>query len=138
MRHWLSGVVAVGLAFATVTVFGQAQGRGGGGEFTNLQVLPSDMAQPELIEIMRGFRAALGVDCSHCHVWIGPQNPGNDMASDAKAPKRVARVMMAVTMDINERLVAEVGKPADQITRVQCITCHRGSTIPTIEVAGTN
>lgn len=83
---------------------GVVHAQGNDGEFANLQVLPSDMARPQLIEIMRGFRAALGVDCSHCHEWIGPQNPENDMASDAKAPKRVARVMMAVTEDINERL----------------------------------
>ena len=138
MKGWLAGVAAVGLLFAMTTyTHGQAR-QGGGGEFTNLQVLPGDIAQPQLIEIMRGFRAALGVDCSHCHVWIGPRDPGNDMASDSKAPKGVARVMMAMTREVNERLATEVDKPADQVTRVQCMTCHRGSTIPTIEIAGAN
>jgi hypothetical protein len=54
----------------------------------------------------------------------------NDFASDNKMPKRVARTMMLMTRDINSKLGAELGKPAAQVTQVQCVTCHRGVPIP--------
>ena len=98
--------------------------------FKNLQVLPKDIPRPELTAIMRAFNAALGVNCDHCHNWVGPGNAGNDMASDAKVPKIVARVMMGMTHDVNARLAANIKKPADQLTRVTCATCHRGAAIP--------
>ena len=60
------------------------------------------------------------------------------MASDEKPTKAVARVMMGMTREINERLRAEVGKPADEVTAVTCMTCHRGSAIPTIATAAAN
>jgi hypothetical protein len=63
---------------------------------------------------------------------VGPGNPGNDMASDDKTPKLVARVMMQMTGDINSRLAANIKKSADQITRVGCATCHRGAAIPVV------
>jgi hypothetical protein len=96
----------------------------------NLQVLPKDMAQPQVVAIMRGFNAALGVQCGHCHVWTKPGDPSNDMAADTKPEKTVARVMMQMTSDINTRLAANIKKPADQITKVECATCHRGAAIP--------
>ena len=46
--------------------------------------------------------------------------------------------MMGMTREINERLRAEVGKPADEVTAVTCMTCHRGSAIPTIATAAAN
>jgi hypothetical protein len=100
--------------------------------FKNLQVLPKDIPRPELTAIMQGFNAALGVQCAYCHQFVGPGNPGNDMASDDKTPKLVARVMMQMTGDINSRLAANIKKSADQITRVGCATCHRGAAIPVV------
>jgi hypothetical protein len=103
--------------------------------FRNLQVLPKDIPRPELTAIMQGFNAALGVQCAYCHQFVGPGNPGNDMASDDKTPKLVARVMMQMTGDINSRLAANIKKSADQITRVGCATCHRGAAIPVVPPA---
>jgi len=60
----------------------------------------------------------------------GPQGPQMDYAADEKRQKLTARVMMALTRDINARLAASLKKPAAEITRVQCATCHRGVTIP--------
>jgi hypothetical protein len=39
-------------------------------------------------------------------------------------------VMMQMTGDINTRLAANIKKPADQIAKVACATCHRGEAIP--------
>jgi hypothetical protein len=103
--------------------------------FKNLQVLPKDISRQDLTETMRAFNAALGVQCTYCHAYIGPGDPKNDMASDDKAPKLVARVMLQMTNDINARLAANIKKPADQITKVACATCHRGSAIPMVPPA---
>ena len=90
----------------------------------NLQVLPKETPRPQVIAIMQAFSAGLGVGCEHCHV----ANPGAqpDFATDDKAEKKTARAMMRITTDLNAKLVAELGKPAAELTRVGCITCHRG------------
>ena len=132
-----SVVSALGIVVITASVAaGQAPAAGGqraGGPpapMKNLQVLPKDMPQPEVVAIMRTFNAALGVQCGHCHIWTKPGDPSNDMAADTKVEKTVARVMMQMTGDINTRLAANIKKPADQIAKVACATCHRGEAIP--------
>jgi hypothetical protein len=114
---------------------GGAGGRGGGAPagFQNLQVLPRDIPQPQLIAVMRAFESALGVTCEHCHVFFGPGNAMNNMGSDDKAPKKTARVMMLAVRDFNAKLIADVGKPQAQLTQAQCGMCHRGSAIPKYE-----
>ena len=77
-----------------------------------------------------GVDAALGVECGHCHIWTKPGDPSNDMAADTKIEKTVARVMMQMTNENNAKLAASIKKPADQIARVECATCHRGVAIP--------
>ena len=37
-------------------------------KFENLKVLPKDIPQRELIDVMRGFAGALGFRCHNCHV----------------------------------------------------------------------
>ena len=96
----------------------------------NLQVLPKDMTTPQVQMLMRTITAALGVQCGYCHVFEGPGNPANDFAVDTKTPKLVARVMLQMTGEINQKLAANIKKPADQITQVGCMTCHRGEAIP--------
>ena len=130
-------------AFAIVMIAGsiaagQAPTPGGGqraggtppAPMKNLQVLPKDMPQPQVVAMMRIFNAALGVNCDHCHVWVKPGDPSNDMAADTKTAKIVAREMMRMTTDVNTRLAAAIKKPADQIAKVECGTCHRGAAIP--------
>jgi len=98
----------------------------------NLQVLPKDTPAAQVVTLMRGFTTALGVQCGYCHVFEGAGNPANDMAADTKTPKLVARVMMQMTNEINQKLAANIKKPADQLTSVGCMTCHRGQATPTI------
>lgn len=107
----------------------------------NLQVLPRDIPRDQLIAIMRTFTRSLGVRCNHCHV-VAASEPKEvlDFPSDAKEEKRVARVMIQMTQQINgawmERVeAAEHGtephaaaEPAEQ--RVGCWTCHRGQREP--------
>ncbi len=58
------------------------------------------------------------VGCNYCH------NPEN-MASDEKYPKVVARRMIQMTQNINANWTSHV-----QQTGVTCWTCHRGNTLP--------
>ena len=87
----------------------------------NLQVLPRDIAQRDLINIMQSFNRALGVECSHCHV-------AGNFASDANGHKNIARGMLRMTQRLNRELLPEIpglGEP-----RVSCFTCHRGEAQP--------
>jgi tetratricopeptide (TPR) repeat protein len=54
----------------------------------------------------------------------------NDFVTDNKHPKKTARTMMLMTRDLNAKFGAELGKPASDVTQVQCVTCHRGVAIP--------
>jgi hypothetical protein len=88
----------------------------------NLQVLPKDISREQLLATMAAFTQALGVNCNYCHV--------QDRAADDLRTKAAARQMMALARDINQKLPQAVNKPADQATRVGCVTCHRGVAIP--------
>jgi hypothetical protein len=92
----------------------------------NLQVLRKDIPRAELIATMRTFTQGLGVQCEYCHV----EEPSRDFASDAKAPKKTARLMMQMVGHVNEMIAGGVGKPAADVVKVQCVTCHRGEAIP--------
>ncbi|OFW33300.1 MAG: hypothetical protein A3G76_05395 [Acidobacteria bacterium RIFCSPLOWO2_12_FULL_65_11] len=136
----------------------QGQGGRGGGRGapfpppTNLQVLPKDITIPELQDTMQAIAQGLGVQCTYCHVQpAAPPPPAGaapaaagrggrggapplDFASDDKAEKKTARVMLRMVNDLNTRIIAEVapamGRPVAEMTRVQCVTCHRGITAP--------
>ena len=112
------------------------------GVHKNLKVLPQDLSRDQLIAIMRTFTRGLGVKCNHCHV-VTATTPKEelDFASDAKEEKRVARVMIQMTKQINgewlERVEeaeghheeAHAAEPGAQ-PRVGCWTCHRGQVEP--------
>lgn len=64
--------------------------------------------------------------CNYCH------NPEN-MASDEKYTKIVARRMVQMTRDINSRWSSHVKE-----TGVTCYTCHRGNAVPEYKWASTS
>ena len=80
----------------------------------NLKVLK--IPASELIPTMRAYAAALGVQCNFCHVQ------GN-FASDEKHEKEIARMMITMAHDINEKF-------QDSKVHVTCYTCHRGEAVP--------
>jgi hypothetical protein len=134
-RHVIGALSIVALTGTMAS----AQAPAGGGqrgtpppEPHNLQVLPKTMTTAQILPIMRNFSAALGTNCGYCHVWTAPGEPTNDYAADTKPTKLVARAMMQIANDVNEKLAANIKKPADQLTRVQCMTCHRGAAIPVL------
>lgn len=113
--------------------------------FKNLQVFPRDISRDELIGSMRVFTRSLGVRCNHCHV-VTATEPKEvlDFASDAKEEKKIARVMLSMTTEIDSTWMARVEAaegqsaapkamaPQDAVMsgRVGCWTCHRGKTEP--------
>lgn len=84
-------------------------------EYKNIRVLRGIPAD-RLESIMFAFRAALGVDCTHCHIK-------DQWEKDDKQTKQVARKMIQMTRDINKQFVEGIG-------RVTCFTCHRGQIKP--------
>lgn len=83
-------------------------------KYKNIQLLKGIPAE-RLTSIMFSFKAALGVECTYCHV-------PDQFEKDDKPMKQTARKMIAMMRDINTK----VGGTA----RVTCNTCHRGQTRP--------
>lgn len=136
MKAFRQGMAVLGIAaLAGLAAPAAAQERGTPPpppEPHNLQVLPKSTTTQQILPIMRNITQALGVNCGYCHQWTGPGAAGNDFAVDVKPTKAVARVMMQMTNEINQKLRANINKPADQLTQVTCITCHRGEAIPKV------
>ncbi|MDR3699608.1 MAG: c-type cytochrome [Candidatus Sulfopaludibacter sp.] len=88
------------------------QKKGGGMPHTNLKILKDE----NIGQIMQGYRAALGVQCTYCHIQ------GN-FASDENPKKEIARHMITMAQEIN-------GKFPDGKEHVTCYTCHRGAAMP--------
>jgi len=113
-----------------VTTIAAAQQPGSAGEkrpkLEVLQALPED----QLFPLMNRVANSLGVACDHCHVQATPdlsRTPFNmggwAWDRDDKPPKRRAREMMKMVVDLNTtRFRGE--------SKVTCYTCHRGGTQP--------
>ena len=132
-RHVVGALAMVALAGSLAIAQQPAAPAGRGAappEPTNLKVFPAGTTTAQLLPAMRAFAAALGTNCGYCHVWTGPGLPTNNYASDEKPAKEVARVMMRMATEVNNNLAANIKKPAADLTRVQCMTCHRGEAIP--------
>jgi hypothetical protein len=131
MRRLFSGIVTVGLVTftASVAVAQPAPPQQGQAPppMTNLQIYPKETPRAEIIATMQGFAQALGVQCGHCHVG---QAPNFDFAVDTKPAKGVARKMILMSREITAKLPEVTGKPAAEVTRLRCATCHRGVAIP--------
>ena len=72
---------------------------------------------------MQEVAQALGVRCEYCH--SAPRGSGQP-----EPKKDIALAMMAMTRDLNAKVQAATGKPANETTKVECVSCHRGVAIP--------
>lgn len=96
----------------------------------NLQVLPKDISAKDLIQTMRGYTQALGVECSFCHA-DNPQTHRRDFASDANPHKNTARIMIRMVNEIDTKYLATADPDASpNEKKVSCGTCHRGHSHP--------
>jgi tetratricopeptide (TPR) repeat protein len=70
------------------------------------------------------------VDGAREHVGGVADLQGMDFATDEKATKRTARVMLRMVEEINNSYLKRVETDRPETTRVRCITCHHGLTVP--------
>jgi hypothetical protein len=133
MKSGLLRLVLLGLSFGVVALVDIAaiERSPEKNEYENLQVLPKDISSKELQHIMVDeFQDGLGVGCGFCHA----QKKGSlllDYASDEKPEKEIARNMMRMTMEINNKYF-EVEKPVigNDLLVVTCTSCHKGTPHP--------
>ena len=105
---------------------------------TNLKVLPKDISEKELHDVMRTFSKSLGVHCDFCHVKMEGQMEGGrpkmDFAADTKPEKNTARDMMRMTMAINNDHISKMKIDGHKMEEIACVTCHMGRTSPIVSV----
>jgi len=120
--------VRLGLAVALLCVFtASARAQAPADTFTNLKVLPKDIAPQELRTVMGSFTRALGVRCVYCHVGEeGKPIRHEDFPKDDKLAKRKAREMLRMVNDLNGTYLAKLEGRSDPPVKVECMTCHHG------------
>ena len=136
IRRSLSIAALAGIALPALPL---AQG-GGGQPPKNLQVLPKDFTRQQVTQVMNSFTAALGVRCEHCHAAdpnAAPPAPGGrgggpplDFPADTKEEKKIAREMLKMVMDINNKYLPLTGRTIGDRDKVNCETCHHGLVRP--------
>lgn len=98
----------------------------------NLKVLPENISSTDLSNTMKGFALGLDARCETCHVGE-PNTPLDtfDFASDEKAMKRKARLMIKMVQEINDTFVPRLDEiEKSKRVEVRCVTCHRGQRLP--------
>ena len=95
-------------------------GRSAASAFRNVQVL-TDVNAGDFMRLQHAMTAwvAPKEGCGFCHA------PGGDWASDARPQKQAARLMLAMTRQVNAQGAAHTGG-----REVTCFTCHQGRPVP--------
>jgi hypothetical protein len=121
-------VVALAIAWMALAAPAQIAAQGGAPAPRNLRVLTPEV---DIQRVMTRFNAALGVQCTYCHV-------ANDFASDANPKKEIARGMLRMLQAIADRF-PDRGNDfrnsrylpfPDGKQYVTCFTCHQGAALP--------
>ena len=97
----------------------------------NVKAYPSTMTFKQVDHEMDKFKGYLNVKCNYCHAPSKTNPQKLDMASDENPMKEVARNMIRMTIDMNEKYISKI--PHNDTTTVQlitCGTCHKGTTKP--------
>jgi len=119
------------IAMAIVVIAGIAAVPSPRKDYKNLKVLPKDISTKDLSRIMIDeFEDGLGVSCGFCHAEEKDSHK-LDYASDEKPEKEIARLMMKMTLDVNEKYF-QVTHPliGDSVLSITCMTCHKGQPRP--------
>ena len=95
----------------------------------NLKVLPQATTAAEIGKVMKRFEADLGVKCDHCHVE-DPNTHKFNYASDDNPAKAMARQMISMLKDINEKYLPQLGADRRYAAQVTCGSCHQGQSSP--------
>ncbi|MDE3236904.1 MAG: c-type cytochrome [Bacteroidota bacterium] len=132
-QHKKIAVVMLLLVAATATMMAFTPFQN---HYKNLKVLPATTTHDEMEKVMDGFKAALGVKCNYCHAPSKTQAGRMDPSSDENPKKDIARDMMRMTMELNQKYISTIPH-ADTVTvqQVTCYTCHRGHGKPEAAIA---
>ncbi len=116
-------------SYAFVTTSGQPK-------YKNLKILPQDITSHQLDSVMHHFTESLNVKCNFCHVR-NEEIKEWDHASDSNKHKLVAREMMKMTNEINDKYFPYSGKAEklSTILTVTCYTCHNGKKEPEVKAS---
>ncbi|GAA4309074.1 hypothetical protein GCM10023149_03240 [Mucilaginibacter gynuensis] len=100
-------------------------------KFKNLKVLPKNISEDAMHEVMEEWEHALGVRCGFCHTR-NEETKKMDWASDAKPEKEMARKMFKMTAMLNKKYFAAKKDSLGMIaeTGVNCNSCHQGTEHP--------
>lgn len=127
MRLILTGL---SLLLFTTSLAAQAPGKWPPDSLVNVKVFPRSTPVMQVVGAMRNIAIGLGVRCQFCHVGEeGMPLEKFDFAKDEKRTKLVARQMMLMVREINQRLDTIAERPAVAV-EVTCTTCHRGVSRP--------
>jgi hypothetical protein len=107
-----------------VCAFGHTQessdkGQTAAQKYKNIKVL-KNLPADQLIPVMRRFNAALGVECTFCHIR---KEDHTGWELDTKPEKLTARRMILLTEDLNKHQRSIEGKAT-------CFMCHHGQHEP--------
>ncbi|NCI49007.1 c-type cytochrome [Sediminibacterium roseum] len=119
------------ILLVAVSFFALAASDNAGEKAVNLKVLPKDITEHALDDIMvKECGEALGVKCNYCHVQ-DKATEKFDYASDAIPEKDTARSMMRMTLELNKKFFGKSDPMiGDKTSAVTCYTCHRGNAVP--------
>jgi hypothetical protein len=95
--------------------------------FKNIQMFKGVPAVRILRIMDSGFSRSLGVTCTHCHDTARWE-------SDDKPQKKIAREMMRMSQDINEKYLKSIAGLKSEKPTVNCTTCHRGQVKPALNL----
>ena len=110
-------LLALTASLPALVLLGAEKDLGTGYELENVQVLDPSMRLADARLYMVTLNDALGVQCRDCHDL-------RNFASDEPPLKLVAREMMKMEKELNEKWFA------DSESQVSCFTCHQGQRIP--------
>jgi hypothetical protein len=100
-------------------------------KYKNLKILPKNITEKQLDSVMHHFTNSLNVKCNFCHVRNDSAKTW-DYAADGNKHKLIARDMMRLTNEINDKYFDFTGGKRDLNAQlsVTCFTCHHGKKQP--------
>ena len=103
--------------------------------FKNLKVLPKNITDKQLDNVMDEWAHSLGVHCSFCHVRDEAAKK-MDFASDAKPEKEMARSMFKMMNKINQKYFEAKKDSTGMMAKsgINCYSCHRGDSHPEVKL----
>lgn len=103
--------------------------------FKNLKVLPKNITDKQLDNVMDEWAHSLGVHCSFCHVRDEAAKK-MDFASDAKPEKEMARNMFKMMNKINQKYFEAKKDSTGMMAKsgINCYSCHRGDSHPEVKL----